>query len=301
VDLQAELDSRIQWFADENFVTTTEDLEVPLPEPGALKWADEVREKFPMITLGSMANEKAPHVTVGKAKSAQKESAWKKISNKLPVDDLNAAASRGAKVIFVALGTMALADRWAEDLGMASGGNLPEGTTGKDFCHYIWKTAITAVRNLGDAYHCVLCIGMQADALDFLEGESEEEKLATLPRNMTLCTSVQQVEMLNNHAHVFVTHAGFNSLQESLIAEVPMIAVPQAIDQPANARKIEAAGWGRAFLEPMSSVTPSSLQDALVETAAEKSSFREAVAVSGKKLSGGDVRAAERLIAIARA
>merc|ERR1712232_1419808 len=124
-------------------------------------------------------------------------------------------------------------------------------------------------RNLGDAYHCVLCIGMQADALDFLEGESEEEKLATLPRNMTLCTSVQQVEMLNNHAHVFVTHAGFNSLQESLIAGVPLIAVPQAVDQPANARKIVSRGWGQAFLEPMRTVTPSELLLTLRDVASE--------------------------------
>merc|ERR1711988_1631424 len=129
------------------------------------------------------------------------------------------------------------------------------------------------MQQLGDRFHCVLCIGRQPDALDFLEGGDEEEKLAHLPKNMTLRTSVQQVEMLSNHAHVFVTHAGFNSLQESLIAQVPMIAVPQGVDQPANARKIEDAGWGRAFLEPMRTVTPSSLQDALVEAAAEKSPF----------------------------
>jgi len=250
--------------------------------------------------VGSMANETAPHVTVGKTSSAQKKAEWKQIDNNLPVDDLSAAALRGSKVIYVALGTMALADRWTLDLGLASGGNLPQGTTGKSFCQHIWSAAITAMRSLGHGYHCVLCIGPQADALDFLEGETEEDKLARLPTNIKLCTSVQQVEMLTKHAHVFVTHAGFNSLQESLIAQVPMIAVPQAVDQPANARKIEAAGWGCAFLQPMSTVTPSSLQDALAEAAAENNPFREAVARSGEKLSGGDVRAAEKLIAIAK-
>merc|ERR1711988_993485 len=148
------------------------------------------------------------------------------------------------------------------------------------------------MQQLGDPFHCVLCIGRQPDALDFLEGGDEEEKLAHLPRNMTLRTSVQQVEMLSNHVHVFVTHAGFNSLQESLIAKVPMIAVPQAVDQPANARRIETAGWGRAFLQPMSTVTKTRLAEALEAVAAEGSSFQEAVAASSESLAGGEVRAA---------
>merc|ERR1712048_357433 len=236
----------------------------------------------------------------GKSSSGQTKAKWKTITNKIPTEALFAAASRGARVIFVALGTMALADRWNENLGLASGGNLPEGITGKEFCQYIWRTVVTTMQHLGNGYHCVLCIGQQADALDFLEDETEEEKLASLPQNMMLCTSVQQVEMLSKHADVFITHAGFNSLQESLIAQVPMIAVPQAVDQPANARKIETSGWGRSFLQPMSTFTPSSLQVALVDIAGETSPFREAVAAAGRKLSGGDVRAADRVMALAR-
>merc|ERR1712048_330444 len=158
-----------------------------------------------------MANEIAPHVTVGKVSSVQTKAEWATITNMIPVSALRAAASRGARVIFVALGTMALSERWSQDLGLASGGNLPEGTTGKGFCQFIWRAIMTAMRNLGEAYHCVLCIGQQADALDFLEGVTEEEKLAQIPKNMTLCTSVHQIEMLTNHAHLFVTHAGFNS------------------------------------------------------------------------------------------
>merc|ERR1712137_1048595 len=128
-----------------------------------------------------------------------------------------------------------------------SGGNLPDGTTGKDFSCHVWRSTMEAMTRLGDGYHCVVCIGHQADALDFLEGSTKLEKLKTLPSNITLRTTIQQVEMLSKHAHAFVTHAGFNSLQESLIAGVPLIAVPQAIDQPANAHKIVSRGWGCAM------------------------------------------------------
>jgi len=224
---------------------------------------------------------------------------YKLFTNEIPLKDLEAAAMHGAKVIYMALGTMALSDRWDADVSMYPGGNLPAGTTGKVFCQHIWKTTIAMMRALGEGYHCVLCIGQQADALDFLEGENEEDKLEGLPKNMTLRTSVQQVEVLEKHTHVFVTHAGFNSLQESLIAGVPMVALPQAVDQPENARKIEAAGWGHAFLRPMSTVTPTSLANAVAEVVAQDS-FRKAVLDSSTELCGGDVKAAERVVAMAK-
>jgi len=158
---------------------------------------------------------------------------------------------------------------------------------------------MVAMRALGEAYHCILCIGNQKDALDFLQGDTEEEKLKSVPSNVTVRTAIQQVEMLNDHAHAFVTHAGFNSLQESLAAGVPLIAVPQAIDQPANARKIEASGWGRSFLQPMVSVTDDSLTNAMRDVAADGSSFQSAVGSVRDGLLGGEARAADRLITMA--
>merc|ERR1712110_1270661 len=136
--------------------------------------------------------------------------------------------------------------------------------------------------------------------MGFLTGCDEDQKLSSLPSNITVKTSINQVEMLSKHAHAFITHAGFNSLQESLIAGVPLIAVPQAVDQPANARKIESAGWGRSFLQPMSSVTKDALVEAVREVAAEGSPFRAAVADASKGLSQGEVRAAEELISMAQ-
>jgi len=158
---------------------------------------------------------------------------------------------------------------------------------------------VEAMRDLGEEYHCILCIGQQADALDFLPGRDEDQKLSSLPSNVTLRTSVQQVELLSKHAHAFITHAGFNSLQESLVAGVPLIAVPQAVDQPANARKIESSGWGRSFFQPMTSVTQSGVVQAIRDVAAQESTFRTAVAAARGGLSGGQVRAAERIMSMA--
>jgi len=298
IKLRSSMLSRLQWFSEDgNFVTTSKHLEAPLPTPGSKPWADEVRDNFDFTCVGCMSNARAPHVTSVRPKTAELGMS-RCIGNQIPVVELQEVATRGARVIYVALGTMALAERWAMDVGEASAGNLPLGCTGKTFCQHVWKAMLTAMRELGDGYCCVMCVGNQVDALDFLEGACDEERLAALPSNVIVRTSVQQVEMLTSHAHAFVTHAGFNSLQESLIAGVPLIAVPQAIDQPANAQKIVSQGWGRAFLEPMSTVTPSALLLTLRDVASVSCSYREEVARAGAELIGGEVRAAERLIAM---
>merc|ERR1712039_291287 len=101
------------------------------------------------------------------------------------------------------------------------------------------------------------------------------------------------------YAHAFITHGGFNSLQESLMAGVPLIAVPQAVDQPSNARKIASSGWGRSFLQPMDTVNEASLVGAIRDVAAAGSSFVQAFADAGETLSGGHIRASEKIIDMA--
>ena len=46
------------------------------------------------------------------------------------------------------------------------------------------------------------------------------------------------------HADVFVTHAGMGGSAESLWFGVPTVAIPQAVDQFANAAMLEAIGAG---------------------------------------------------------
>jgi len=267
---------------------------------GSAPWADEVRRNFRFAALGSMASQAAPHITGSAApKAAEALTSASGIGSALPVQVLTEAVARGARIIYPALGTMALKDRWEMDLGAASGGNLPPGTTGKAFSQHVWRSLFSAMRELGDGYHCVVCVGTRQDALDFLEGDSEESRLKAVPDNVSVRTFVQQNEMLGTYANAFISHAGFNSMQESLVAGVPLISVPQAIDQPANARKIEASGWGRAFLRPMQSVSGAALAEAVREVSAESGPYHAAVAAAGAELCGGEGRAADLLLELA--
>ena len=102
--------------------------------------------------------------------------------------------------------------------------------------------------------------------------------------------------MLNSYASVFLSHVGFNSLQESLMAGVPLVAVPQAVDQPANAMKVQNCSWGISFLHPMETVTSSAMASALRSLACPSSPCRAAVQAARQHLEGGVERLAEKLL-----
>jgi UDP:flavonoid glycosyltransferase YjiC (YdhE family) len=66
---------------------------------------------------------------------------------------------------------------------------------------------------------------------------------------------------------VFVTHAGMGSCTEGLWYGVPMVAIPQAVDQPANADQLEAIGVGRHL--PADPPSAAEIRDAILEVAAD--------------------------------
>jgi MGT family glycosyltransferase len=69
------------------------------------------------------------------------------------------------------------------------------------------------------------------------------EALGALPANVTVRQSVPQLAVLQR-TDVFVTHGGANSMHEALFHGVPLVCIPHFGDQPANARRVVAAGAG---------------------------------------------------------
>jgi len=296
VDLSCNLLTRRQFYTKTNFVTTCEDLIAELPALGEQKWADELRKEFSFSAVGCLVSSSAPHVITARSDSFIPR--VKSFGHSLPVAELSDQLAKGRKIIYAALGTMALSDRWSIDLGRISAANLPYGTTGKAFCQHVWKALLAAMEELGDDFFCVLSVGKQPDALDFL-GRSETEIFEHVPSNVLIRGFVPQVEMLNNYASAFISHVGFNSLQESLMAGVPLVAIPQAVDQPANAFKVEQRGWGQAFFKPMETVTSTALAEALRQVCDQSGAYRQAVQCARSELAGGAPRLAESVLAMA--
>jgi MGT family glycosyltransferase len=70
--------------------------------------------------------------------------------------------------------------------------------------------------------------------------------LGLVPANFLLSPYVPQLEMLRR-ASMFVTHGGMNSTMESLYYGVPMVVLPQMMEQEMTARRIEELGLGVAL------------------------------------------------------
>lgn len=167
----------------------------------------------------------------------------------------------GRPLVYISLGTLATGD--------------------VDF----YRTCLTALGNLPAQF--ILSIGKRHSADD----------LGTIPSNFLVEPYVPQLEILKR-ASVFVTHAGANSLHESLWFGVPMVAIPQQIEQLMNAQVAEAHGAATIIDSNFmgQKVTPAQLRGA-VEKVMASAHMREATKPlqAALRASGGFRQAAQEL------
>lgn len=111
------------------------------------------------------------------------------------------------------------------------------------------------------------------------------------PGNFIVQKVCPQVEILSK-VDMVITHAGFNTVNEALFFDLPMIALPLAWDQGVNADLIDIHGCGKKFRYRR--LGPSQLKDAVFEVL-EQPQYRENAARLGQALRarGGTARAAE--------
>lgn len=87
------------------------------------------------------------------------------------------------------------------------------------------------------------CRGGKRGVVMSVGGETFGQNGAPLPSHVLARPYVPQLAVLEK-ASVFITHAGTNSVYESLLAGVPMLMLPQGGDQPIVAEHVEALGLG---------------------------------------------------------
>lgn len=75
-------------------------------------------------------------------------------------------------------------------------------------------------------------------------GSLEPAQAAALPGNPVAVPYAPQLDLLKQ-AHLTLTHAGLNTVLDSLTHSVPMIAIPITYEQPAIARRVEWSGAGK--------------------------------------------------------
>ncbi|ONH29859.1 macrolide family glycosyltransferase [Pseudofrankia asymbiotica] len=130
-------------------------------------------------------------------------------------------------------------------------------------------------------WHVVLQIGKYTDP----------SELGAIPANIEVHSWVPQLAILE-HADAFVTHAGMGGSSEGLYTGTPMIAVPQAVDQFANADRLVELGVARRL--DTADATPDALRDALTSLVADAEVARRAALLRAEtRAEGGTIRAAD--------
>ena len=105
---------------------------------------------------------------------------------------------------------------------------------------------ITAATARHKGVQLVLSVGDQLDP----------EQIGSLPSNTILVEHAPQLELLKR-ASVCITHAGLNSVLESLAQGVPQVAIPVTVDQPGVAARIAQKKTG--LFVPLKKLTVSHL------------------------------------------
>ena len=93
------------------------------------------------------------------------------------------------------------------------------------------------ISNKGFCKECIRAFGGKDMSVILNTGRIRPETLGKIPDNIYAYSFVPQVEVLQ-HADVFLTHCGMNSVTEAMSYGVPMVAMPFVNDQIANARRI---------------------------------------------------------------
>ncbi|WP_218825535.1 macrolide family glycosyltransferase [Streptosporangium subroseum] len=143
-----------------------------------------------------------------------------------------------------------------------------------------YRSCVTAFGTL-PGWHTVLQIGRHVDPAE----------LGVLPDSVEVHSWVAQPAILEQ-ADAFLTHAGMGGSSEGLYCGTPMIAVPQAADQFANADRLAALGVARVV--DLATVTPEELREALLHLTSDAGvSARCADIRRQVREEGGTARAAD--------
>ncbi|MFI9201894.1 macrolide family glycosyltransferase [Streptomyces sp. NPDC053048] len=141
------------------------------------------------------------------------------------------------------------------------------------------------IKAFGDlpGWHVVLQIGKHVEVTE----------LGAIPANFEVSSWVPQLAILQQ-ADAFVTHAGMGGSKEGLACGVPMVAVPQAADQPGNAAVLEGLGVARHV--PMEEATADTLREAVLALVADPAVAERCAALKAEVTSEGGAPYAADLI-----
>ncbi len=127
----------------------------------------------------------------------------------------------------------------------------------------IYASMGTLQNGLEWVFHTILaaCAGLDAQLVLSLGGNMDPERFPHQNSRAIVVKFAPQVELLKQAA-LCITHAGLNTVLESLAQGVPMVAIPVTNDQPAVAARVKWTGTGEVL--PLKKLKPDSLRTRII-------------------------------------
>ena len=128
------------------------------------------------------------------------------------------------------------------------------------------------------------CAGLNAQLVISLGGGLDPERLGALAGNPIVVRYAPQLDIVKRAA-VVITHAGLNTVLESLAEGVPLVALPLGNDQPGVAARVAARGAGVVI--PQQKLTAKKLRAAVGKVLGDPS-YRRAAETLRKAIEEAD-------------
>lgn len=128
------------------------------------------------------------------------------------------------------------------------------------------------------------CVGLDSQLVISLGGSANPESLPNLPGSPLVVEYAPQLDLLKQ-ATLTITHAGMNTVLESLSCSVPMVAIPITNDQPGVGARLAWTGAGEVV--SLSSLSVPRLRNAVQKVLTQEtyrsnaSRLQEAIALGG--------------------
>ena len=142
-------------------------------------------------------------------------------------------------------------------------------------------------------YFAEACLGLDFQLVITHGGGLDENTASSFPGNPLVVSYAPQLDVLRR-ARLTLTHAGLNTVLDSLACGVPLIAVPITYEQPAIASRIRWTGVGEVL--PLAKLNAQRLRDTIRQVASNPSYASKAQVIKMSIEQSGGVRGAADLI-----
>ncbi len=157
------------------------------------------------------------------------------------------------------------------------------GTVNNDMMPF-YKSCISAFKDTD--YQVIMSVGNSVSVKD----------LGNLPKNISVYSHVDQIAVLNK-ADVFISHAGMNSVSESLYFKVPLVLLPQTQEQKGVASRVSELGAGVYLSKNKADLVLNAVNQILSDDSYKQNAARIS---EGYKSSSGTKGAADKILSLCK-